>query len=205
MSDYTAIAEVGETLIELLKVGMKDMPDVDPEEIVLFSPGEIDASDDIRLSLFLYQVLENVHLKNQEMQRIDSTKDKFPPLTLDLFYILTSHPLAQNNNRTNRTFDEHSILGKAMQIFHANPILTGSILSESLQNTDVELHLTLNPLSLDDLTKIWNTFQGKPLRPSVCYLVTPVEIDSSRPEVSVKRVTSKESKHYGMISEREEE
>ncbi len=201
MSDYTAIADVGQTLIELLrsKMGILSL-----DEIVLISPGEIEANDNVRLSLFLYQVLENVHLKNQEMQKTGSNGGKYPPLTLDLFYILTAHPSTQNGDRTGRTLDEHSILGKAMQILHDKTILKGSDLRGNLNKANIELHITLTPLNLDDLTKIWNTFQGKPFRPSVCYLVTPVEIDSALPEVSLKRVTSKEAKHYEVIPEREE-
>lgn len=200
MSD-TAIADVGDTLRNLL---IKGLQNIDSNDIVLGSPGEINDGDSARISLFLYQILENVHMKNQEMQRINSSKDKYPPLTLDLFYMLTSHPSAQNNNRTDRTLDEHRILGRAMQIFNEKSILTGSDLSGNLDKTK-ELHLTFNSLSLDDLTKIWNNFQGRPFRPSVSYLVSPVEIDSSRSEESVKRVTSKEAEHYGMISEKEEE
>ena len=70
MSNYKAIADVGVTLIELLKDNMEE-PGFSRESIVLFSPGEIDSNDNVRLSLFLYQVLENVHLKNQEMQVTD--------------------------------------------------------------------------------------------------------------------------------------
>lgn len=200
MSD-TAIADVGDTLRNLL---IKGLQNIDSNDIVLGSPGEINDGDSARISLFLYQILENVHMKNQEMQRINSSKDKYPPLTLDLFYMLTSHPSAQNNNRTDRTLDEHRILGRAMQIFNEKSILTGSDLSGNLDKKK-ELHLTFNSLSLDDSTKIWNNFQGRPFRPSVSYLVSPVEIDSSRSEVSVKRVTSKEAEHYGMISEKGEE
>ena len=73
LSNYKAIADVGYTLIKLLRDEMENYG-VDRESIVLFSPGEIDSNDDIRLSLFLYQVLENVHLKNQELQLTDPTK-----------------------------------------------------------------------------------------------------------------------------------
>ncbi len=58
---------------------------------MLASPGEIEENDDVRLSLFLYQVLENVHLKNQEMQIKDPTTLTFPPIALDLYYMLTSY------------------------------------------------------------------------------------------------------------------
>ena len=45
---------------------------------------------------------------------------------------------------------------------------------------DEEMHITITSLSLDDMTKIWSTFPNKPFRTSVCYVVTPVRIDSEQ-------------------------
>ncbi len=201
MSDYKVIADVGETLITLLRENLKDLIP-NPNEIVLISPGEIESNDTVRLSLFLYQVLENIHLKNQEMEKINSARLRYPPLTLDLYYMLTAYP-SSIQDRTERTKDEHMILGRAMQVFNDNSILLGSALKGNLGATGDELHITLNPTSLDDITKIWNTFQGKPFRLSVCYLVTPVNIDSTR-EMGVQRVVSKETDHDEMEPKREE-
>lgn len=188
MSDYRAIADVGETLIELLRDNMEDL--VDRESIVLFSPGEIDSSDNVRLSLFLYQVLENVHLRNQEMQVTDPDTLTFPPLTLELYYMLTSHVSSGVQDKTARSLEEHTVLGRAVRVLYDHSVLKGSILKGNL-NKNEELHVMISSLSLEDLTKIWSTFPNKPFRPSICYVVTPVGIDSSR-EVGVQRVVSRE-------------
>ena len=135
MSD-TAIAEVGDVLITLLKDNMG----IPQDTIMLVSPGEIEANDNVRLSLFLYHVLENAHLRNQGMQQIDSTHLKYPPLTLELYYMLTAHPSSGIIDRTERTKEEHGILGKAMQILYDNTLLTIS---------DYDLRITLNTISLD--------------------------------------------------------
>lgn len=203
MSNYTAIQDAGQTLIDLLRENMGDI--INPDSIMLISPGEITGNDNVRISLFLYQVLENMHLKNQEMQKIDSNKFRYPPLALDLYYMLTTYPSPQIPDRTERTKDEHMILGRAMQILYDNSILTGSILRGSLAENSEELYVTLSPMSIDDMTKIWTTFQGRPFKPSPCYLVTPVNIDSARPEISVPRVVSKETGPGEMIPKRGEE
>jgi hypothetical protein len=183
MSDYRAIADVGIMLIRLLRnVICGEMPLISGESIVLASPGEIEDKDNIRLSLFLYQVLENVHLKNQLMQLKSPTTMEFPPIALDLYYMLTSYPSGIQDMTDDRTKEEHRILGIAIQTLYDNSIL-------SINND--ELHIMLNPISLDDMTKMWTTFPGKPFRSSVCFLVTPVFIDSKR-EYSVQRVVSKE-------------
>lgn len=194
MSDYRAIADIGETLIELLRDNLQDLI---PRRqlIVMASPGEIEANDDVRLSLFLYQVLENIHLKNQEMQIRGPTTLTFPPIVLDLYYMFTSYP-SGIQGITERTREEHSILGRAIQIINDNSVLAGSVLKGDLDVNGYELHITLTPVSLDDMTKMWTTFPGKPFRSSICCLVTPV-IDSGR-EITVQRVMSKEA-GYNLI------
>ena len=193
IADFAVIADVGETLIELLRENMKDL--INPDSIMLISPGDIEGSDTVRLSLFLYQITENAHLKNQEMMNIGSTGLKNPPLTFDLYYMLTSHPSTGIQDKTERTKEEHSVLGKAMQVLNDNSLLKGSVLRGSLAENNEELRMTLTTLNLDDMTKIWTTFQDKLFRPSLCYLVTPVKIDSSR-EKQVKRVVERKLNNY---------
>lgn len=189
MSNYMAIAEVGETIIEVLRENMEDL--IPTDSIVLTSPGEIEATDTVRLSLFLYQVVENAHLKNQEPEMINSTRLRYPPIALDLFYMLTAYPASGIQDKTEKTMEAHSILGRALQIFYDNSILSGSSMRGSLAETDEELHISQTPMNLDDMTKIWSTFQDKSFRPSVCYLVTPVRIESSREEQTVRVVERK--------------
>jgi hypothetical protein len=185
MPDYTAIADVGDALIDILRENMGDL--IPADSIVMASPGEIDSKNNVRLSLFLYQVAQNAHLRNQEMEKIDAEKLKYPPLALDLFYMLNSYPSEGIVDRTERTKEEHSVLGRAVQILGDNSIIKGSALKGSFAGDDDELHVSTGHISLDDLTKIWSTFQETPFRPTACYMVTPVRIESAR-EMEGKRV-----------------
>jgi len=198
MSDYRAIADIGETLIELLRDNMQDLIPR-RQSIVMASPGEIEENDDVRLSLFLYQVLENVHLKNRDMQIKDPKTLVFPPVALDLYYMLTSYPSGVQDI-SERTKEEHSILGRVIQILNDNAVLTGSVLKGGLARNGHDLHITLSPLSLDDMTKMWTTFPGKTFRSSICCLVTPVIIDTKR-EITVQRVLSKEAGYNRTVPE----
>jgi hypothetical protein len=187
MSDYNAISDVGKILIKLLWDNIKDDSHVSSiiesdDQITLSSPDETAK----KLSLFLYQVMENAYLKNEEMQSLNSKKLKYPPLTLSLFYLVTPH--------TQNMDSDHIILGKVMQIFHDNSILRGSVLPDSLVGE--ELRLILNPLSMEELNKIWTVIsKTKTYKLSVCYEVTPVAIDSMR-EREVTRVTERELEKY---------
>ncbi|RLI73949.1 DUF4255 domain-containing protein [Archaeoglobales archaeon] len=186
MSDYTAIYDVGETLIKLLWENIKDDPQVNSiveseEQITLASPEEMEDGSK-RLSLFLYHVTEFSYLKNQEML-IENSKLRFSPLYLTLHYLII--PYTQNRE------NDHILLGKVMQIFHDNAILRGSTLQGSLED---ELRVTFNPLSIDELNKIWNML-NKPYRLSVSYKVAPVRIDSTR-EKEAKRVVERRLEKY---------
>ena len=192
MSDYNAISDVGKTLIQLLEDNIEDASLIGENQITLSSPEEIEP--DKKLSLFLYQVTENAYLKNEELQSLNTKKLKYPPLTLSLFYLVTPH--------TKNMDSDHVILGKVMQIFHDNSILRGSVLKDSLVGD--ELRLILNPLSTEELNKIWTVIsKTKTYKLSVCYEVTPVRIDSMR-EREVTRVTERELETYMIRVEKDD-
>ena len=184
MADFTGIGDIGETLKKLLKddpwTGISPKP-----EITFKSPKEIkDVGGTANtVSLFLYQILENPHMKNEEGIRVNDAQLQIPPLVLDLFYLVT--PYSEDKTQ------EKYILGKVMQIFYDHAILAGTVLQGSLAGTDEELRLVAHPLSLDDLTKIWSAFQEVAYRLSVAYLVTPARIDSPR-LTGMQRVVAKE-------------
>lgn len=200
MSDYTAIGDVGETLVTLLRENMSDL--LTDSSIVLFSPGESPDSVDIRLMLFLYAIRENEHLKNQTAQDQNITHTIQPPLSLDLYYMLTPYPSSPISDLTARTMDAHWILGRAMQILHDHSILKGSILKGDFAGTNEELRVVQTVLSIQDISQIWNTFKDTFYRLSVFYLVTPVNIDATR-EMEAKRVTERVLNKYQMKTSHE--
>ncbi len=197
MSAYAnAIADIGETLISLLQEGLSEEVQ-DKNSIILYSPGEILVGNapSIRLCLFLYQVFENSLMKNREMERINEEKLRYPGLILDLHYMMIPYESTQEPNLTDRTVSDHRVLGRAMQIFHDNAVLRDPVLKGGLAGSGQEFRLVLNPVPIDEMTKIWQAFQTKPFRPAVCYTVTPVVIESAREQYS-KRVTQSEAHYY---------
>jgi len=187
VSAYTSIGDICETLKKLLEddpwTGISPKPDIS-----LKSPMEIksDGSNPNKVSLFLYQISENIFLKNEETQRMNGGRLLSPPLFLELGFLVTPY--------SNDPVQEKYILGKVMQILFDTPVMYGSSLQGGLAGQDDEVRILLNPLSLDDLTKLWSAFQDVPFRLSVGYSLTPVKIESSR-ELSIQRVVSKELDH----------
>ncbi len=76
-----------------------------------------------------------------------------------------------------------------MQLLNANAILQGADLQGALKNTTEEIRIKLNPISIEDMTKLWSGFM-RPYRLSVSYEVKVIYIDSER-EVEAERIRRK--------------
>ena len=183
MSDYRALSDVGKVLIRLLEAGINEggpFHDIidSSEKITQSSPEEL--SNNHLLSVFLYQITEDTYQKNQGMQIGDSDVLRRPPICLNLFYLIAAN--------TNSAENDNIVMGKVIQIFNDNPVLKGSVLYDTSLDGE-SLNLIFNPLSLDEINKIWIMLsKSKPYKLSAYYEVTPVRIDASS-EMTVSRVS----------------
>ena len=189
MSNYSAVGDVGKTLVKLIWDNIKDDDQIksiitSEDQIVISSPEGM--TPDKKLSLFLYQISEDPYQKNQGMQVYGPEELEYPPICLNLFYMFT--PNTANYEK------DHILIGKIIQIFNDNQILRGPILQGSLAGE--ELRLIFCPLSLDELNKIWIVMsKSNSYRLSAYYEVTPVRIKSTRKK-AVKRVLEIETEKY---------
>lgn len=172
MSSDTVIADVGESLIKLLQEQMGDL--VPPDSIALQSPGEV-SGQNIRITLFLFHLAENSYLKNLAGD-VERGYTRLPPLTLDLSFMLSAFSYLPN--LTERSLEEHRLLGRAMRVLHDFAELDGAALQNGFENGDTKVRITQLPVSVQQTAEIWNTFPDKHYKPSVCYIVSPVVIDS---------------------------
>jgi uncharacterized protein DUF4255 len=155
LGDTNIIGEVTQTLTKLL-TGL---------DVTLDSPATLPTGGDAdfkKLNLFLYQVLENPHAKNQPWSSPDSATLEYPPLAINLYYLLT--PYAKD------MISAHQVLSHAMSVLHDNSIISGPQLTGTLPVAVEQLVLLLCPMTLEELTRIWNALQS-PYRLSVCYEV----------------------------------
>jgi len=196
-----AIRDVSDTLIDILnnQIAGEDGGDIDVD-IVIASPADIpEEPSKAVVALYLYSIIENPELKNEERLRVNHMQSRRSPLSLDLYYMLTVYPVVtdviteqHDNNR-----DAHRTLSRAMRVFYDNGILDGAMLLGGLPETEQALRVTLNPITVEDLTRIWSVFPQASYRPSVCYLVSPVRVDSTD-VASHQRVVQIEQAHYSM-------
>jgi len=143
----------------------------------------------VRLSMYLYRILEDPYMKNRFP--VDGTGGKLrkTPLTLDLYYLLT--PLVGTPR------EQMIVLGKTMQVLYDRPILAGADLSGSLGTTGDAIRLVLNPVSLEELTRVWQALEI-PYRLSVCYLARVIILDSEQEQFSQPVVSRRIT--YGTLS-----
>jgi len=187
MATYTAIADVSESLIGLLRDRFAVRDDVfsmDGKAVSLVAPDAVDAESETRLSLSLYRIEENASMKNTDLGRpSDPTISQEPPLALDLYYLVAAYP-GGSTDETAATVEQQRVLGLAMQTFHDNAVLSDDQLTGSL-DPDVELQISLVSTSVDELTGLWSTVPDAAFQPSAVYHVGPVLIDSrQRDEVT---------------------
>jgi hypothetical protein len=141
-----------------------------------------------RVNLFLYQVTENAYLKNQEIPGTGHPADYgHPPLSLDLHYLLTAYGESEEDE-----VEAHQVLGDAMRVLHDHALITDQllqtrdaephqpVLDTSLRGQFEKVKLYLEPISLEDLSKVWTALTA-PYRLSVAYKVSVVQIESRRP------------------------
>ncbi|MFX0194754.1 MAG: Pvc16 family protein [Candidatus Hodarchaeota archaeon] len=159
--------------------------------VSLYSPWE-DFGTAEGVNLFLYKVEENPQWKNMDWpgNRSNPTKIPRPPLSLDLFYLLT--PYAPRVTETSADEAQtYKILGKAMQILHENPVLNDirnpyfdadndEHFSEDLRDSFEKIKITLNPIDTEEMSRIWSMGE-KPYRLSVTYHVSLVQIAPTVP------------------------
>jgi hypothetical protein len=183
MSLSTAIGMVSESLRNLL-VGELTLKPVVP--VTVHAPDE--GGGDRRINLFLYKVQENSILRNMDWQvkRGDPDRAVPPPLSLNLFYLLTAY--APNDPQTGNS-TAHEILGEAMRIFYENAIVSQNYLVAGLKDAREQVKIVLNGMNMEELSTVWSTFT-QPFRLSVLYEVSVVQLDmlSESERVIARRV-----------------
>ena len=202
MSDFRAIGGVSVSLKTLLEDRMElpgSQNNLSKIPATISTPGseqkedgDEDGQDTTtpRINLFLYRVTENGYLKNQEIPgRGVPGAYGHPPLSLDLHYVLTAY----GSTMVGESVDErvaHYLLGNAMRVLHDYPVITKQlrtvkppvgeqILDQSLTEEFEQVKLYLDPISLEDLSKVWTALMLS-YRLSVAYKVTVVQIESQR-------------------------
>ena len=182
MSDSLAIAAVTSTIRSLLAQGVSNL--VPNNSGVTTRPPDrarSGTSTSEQLNLYLYQTQPNAALRNQDLpQSGRSNQAGHVPLALDLFYLLT----AFGKDDEDLTGNGHRLLGSAMLTLHDHAVLSREEIENAAPASNLHeqverIRITPQALSLDEMSRLWNTFQTQH-RLSTAYKVSVVLIDSQR-------------------------
>ena len=192
MSDFPAIRAVSHTLKDLLTEAITNNsdPQLNGVPIDLRSPKELGGGGPTTVSLWLYRVTRDPDLLNRPGQRPAPNQRQPQPLPIHLYYLLT--PMSAQPD------DEQVLLGKILQVFNDHAVLQGSDLKDELAGSAEHLRLTLETLTLEELTRIWYSLE-EPYRISVTYLVQVVLIDSDIDALETSPVKIRETVYSEIV------
>lgn len=189
MSNFDAVWAVSKTLQALLVQQIEADPLFTQKvPVVLESPKAIRAANSTvegaSISIWLYRVVRNEFLLNRQPTRTSADRVAHPGIPINLYYLITPMHEAPDMQQT--------ILGKVLQVFNDHVLLRGSDLQESLRDSTEELRLSLETLSLEELTRVWGAL-FEPYQLSVSYSVQVVTIDSALEPIKATPVESRHS------------
>ncbi len=188
MSAFTTISDLSVELRRRVHGALRSAPGVamgtaDPDaDVTLFPPGHDDLPDSALVSLFLYHVAPDGHLRNLPRLPVGAGALRFPPLTLQLLYLVTPLDVPPN---------DHLALGRILQHFHDTPVVDsvgGVPVGTSGGAASPAFRVTLEVLSVDELARVWNALNAS-YRLSVAYRVRVLAVDSARETEPAHRVT----------------
>jgi len=187
MSNSQAVAAVTATLHAILQQEVpNNETDFSDLTVSIQPPDKARAANTSnQLNLFLYMVVRNAAWSNADMPRqVQSGEVAVPPLPLNLYYLLTAFG---RDDDAAKPFG-HELLGKAMSVMYDHPVLSAADITAATQtilpSNDLaqqieRIRITLHPLTIDELSKLWTGFAMQ-YRLSAAYEVGVALIESTR-------------------------
>lgn len=186
MSNSLAIAAVTATVQAILQQNVVLDPDLNDTSVTI-QPLDLARGKNTtnQLNLFLYMIARNAAWVNADMPRqVKPGEVAISPLPLNLYFLLTA--FGRDDDLT-QPFG-HELLGKAMSILYDHPILSAADIraatEAALPRNDLDqqlehVRITLHPLSIDELSKLWTGFSMQ-YRLSAAYEIAVTLIESTR-------------------------
>jgi len=180
MANVKSIHSVCNSIIQFLHNAYEayPVPDGDPGTTLqdeypcsfrVLSSGELDPSADFgtSLTLYLYRVLINEHVRSQPLAR--GSSDSALPLSLDMHFLITVW--------AESAAAEQTICAWAMQQLHQHPIMdVSSLTAEGGWRNDDVVQIIPAELSNEDLMRVWDAL-APDYRLSLSYIARVVRID----------------------------
>lgn len=196
MSSPDALATVTATLKSLLH------PLVDDEaKVTTQPPSKARTGDDDQINIFLYSTQINTAFNNAPLPGVTRNGETaHPPLPLTLKYLMTAYGANDDD------ISGQQLMGQLMSLLHDHPILgptdiVGIMPDSDLDHQTERIRVTADVLSLDEMSKLWASFQSAEYRLSVGYEVSLVLIESTRASITPLPVLTRGEADHGVIAQ----
>lgn len=141
------------------------------------------------LSFYLYHAREDAHTKSQDWGVSDAVPQRFKPMGLTLYYLLT--PRSNLTDPNLRALAEQLVFGLALKTLRELPVIddasvvqTGGgpvlVMPPGLRGRDNRLRISLRPTGADEAADYWQA-GSQPLRLSAYYEVAATLIEEEVP------------------------
>ncbi len=167
--------------------------------VSLLAPEEL-AQNSEGVSVWLYRIERDEQTLNLPPRRSARDRLVHEPLPLRLHYLVV--PVVDVTQRLDGPELEQHIIGAVMQVLYDRSILRGTDLKGDLAGSSEEMHVRLESLDLDQMSRMWEALEHS-FQLCISYEVSVVPIDSARqpatpPAVDVAMPT------YALITSAEE-
>lgn len=173
MGKYTAITDVGNALVRLLRREL--VPDTvqNPDAIGLCNPSD---KGDFIVGIDLYDIRESEELRNNAMRNLGMEKQQYPSKYLNLFYMITVYSMGDIKFRSG---EEHKILGRIIQVLHDYSCLDAETYEPVAVRKAEDIAIQMMDMHLEDKMRVYNV-PNTGYKLSLFYKVAPVGIESSK-------------------------
>ena len=182
MSNHLAIATVTAALGQLVHAAAQSAVS---GVALKFGRPTAQAATEKKVHIYLYHVSANAALRNNDLptRNSDRVLTARPQAALNLHYLLTFYG-------DDQALEPDRMLGAVVRNLHARPVLSSTAIQNAIASHSSELtgsnldaapeqvKFTPEPLSLEEMSKLWSVFVQTPHAISVAYQGTVVLIDA---------------------------
>ena len=198
MSNYLAIATVTNALSQVVRKAVPE--NIGGPKLVVTQRPTVPTDGEPYIYLYLYQVSHNAALRNADLPTRTAQGDlvRRPQVALDLHYLLAFYG-------DEAKLLPQRMLGAVVRDFHARPVLLRNEISDASDNlmnalsppdelrsnleaAPEQIKLAPLPLTLDELSKLWQVFLQTPYALSVVYQASVVLIEAEESVTPAKPV-----------------
>lgn len=189
MGSWQLVEYTSRTVLGLIQSHLDAVMPGHQVDVKLATPHAFPTNKNLRrsaITLFLYRVFEHAELRNSVQRRFADGTMRRQPLAIECCYLVTTWGARSNDpagNDESAAFEEHKLLGLAMQALYDRGEVSRAELYEDLARPTVwgerdALQISLDSLPIEDLYRIWDSSEI-PYQLSATYRVRVLGLDSS--------------------------